>query len=148
MDPHILFLTPFLLLANLSDAELFIDTNVNITNDLGSGIDLNVDCMNDEVDRGEYFLQYQQSFQFSFHANILYQTRYRCTMFWPNECHWFDIYVFKRDNPLCFDCKWMVRANGPCMFNTTKNNSKNTCDCPFKVNLALSLDENLLSMEV
>ena len=92
--------------------------DLRITNDLGSGLDLNLHCQSDDDDLGTHVLAPDQFFEFRFRPNFWGTTLYFCKFWWGGESHWFNIYVEKRDTSRCDSkCWWMVGPVGPCLLD-------------------------------
>ncbi|OAY55429.1 hypothetical protein MANES_03G153500v8 [Manihot esculenta] len=92
---------------------------VNITNNLGANIELNVHCKSKDNDLGQQLLPYKGFWYFKFHPNFWATTLFYCSMNWEQISHSFDIYVDARDNLKCDVCQWSIQATGPCRLNGT-----------------------------
>ncbi|GAB2275211.1 hypothetical protein Dimus_009973 [Dionaea muscipula] len=89
---------------------------VELVNQLGPNIDLNIHCKSKDDDLHAQKVPYQQMYWFSFHPNILGTTLFFCGFQWQNQAHSFDVYVEAEDN--CNEkniCLWYVRPTGPCL---------------------------------
>ncbi|OAY55432.1 hypothetical protein MANES_03G153800v8 [Manihot esculenta] len=95
---------------------------VNITNNLGANIELNVHCKSKNDDLGQQQIPYKDFWYFKFRPNFWGTTLFYCSMNWEQISHWFNIYVDARDNPKCIICQWSIQAKGPCRFNCTSQN--------------------------
>ena len=110
----VLFLSSFhkvkggLFVRNRVYVELFNDLGLNVT----------VHCKSGHNDLGSHFIQYPNGFyQFNFKPNTFGTSDYYCNFQWPNNFHWFDIYLFDRDHPQCSKCFWKIRPDGVCKLN-------------------------------
>ncbi|OAY55428.1 hypothetical protein MANES_03G153400v8 [Manihot esculenta] len=92
---------------------------VNITNNLGANIELNVHCKSKKNDLGQHQLPYKGFWSFQFLSNLWETTLFYCSMNWEQISHSFDIYVEARDHVKCVVCQWSIQAKGPCMLNRT-----------------------------
>lgn len=94
--------------------------NVNISNELGSGMYLNLQCKSKNDDLGPQLLAPQQYFTFHFHNSLFRNTLFFCRFWWGNESHWFDIYIQKRklEEDICKRrCWWQIQGPGPCLLD-------------------------------
>ena len=114
----VLFLSSFhkvkggLFVRNRVYVELFNDLGLNVT----------VHCKSGHNDLGSHFIQYPNGFyQFNFKPNTFGTSDYYCNFQWPNNFHWFDIYLFDRDHPQCSKCFWKIRPDGVCKLNYETN---------------------------
>ncbi|KAI5557729.1 hypothetical protein BDE02_18G123100 [Populus trichocarpa] len=89
----ILLISSVLLFFTTCDAFCFLRTDVhlNITNQLGSGLDLTVQCKSRDDDLGVHVVPFD------------------------GKLHWFDIFIAERDSHRCGDCTWRILPEGPCM---------------------------------
>ncbi|XP_021607741.1 S-protein homolog 5 [Manihot esculenta] len=83
---------------------------VNITNNLGANIELNVHCKSKNDDLGQQQIPYKDFWYFKFRPNFWGTTLFYCSMNWEQISHWFNIYVDARDNPKCIICQWSIQA--------------------------------------
>ena len=93
---------------------------IELFNDLG--LNVTVHCKSGHSDLGSHFIQYPNGFyQFNFKPNAFGTSDYYCNFQWPNNFHWFDIYLFDRDHPHCGKCFWKIRPDGVCRLNYETN---------------------------
>lgn len=100
-------------------------THVIITNKLEGRMSLQMHCKSKNDDLGIHILSYQSQYGFKFKPNILYTTLYFCSFIWNDQLHWFDIFVYNRDQYCVGEesCPWVVKQSGPCylgIYNVTK----------------------------
>ncbi|KAK2395460.1 hypothetical protein QL285_057197 [Trifolium repens] len=86
----------------------------NITN-----LQLGVHCKDKNTDIGFQKLNFNQSYVFTFRPKVIFEsTLYFCRFTWPNEFHYFDIYIETRDEEMCnSECHWEINKSGPCRVN-------------------------------
>lgn len=117
----VLFVMTMFISATMSHAK----TTVVINNDLGGGLALQYHCKSGDNDLGVRSLAPGGSWSFQFNPDIFGRTLYFCSFSWPNESHYFDIYIQKRDKEFekfgCTNCSWKIRKNGPCKLNKNTN---------------------------
>ncbi|KAG6740117.1 hypothetical protein POTOM_057754 [Populus tomentosa] len=93
----------------------FINVDLSITNQLGSGLDLTVQCKSRDDDLGVHVVPFVGYYTMDFCSNIWGTTQYFCGMTWSGKLHWFDIFIAERDSHRCGDCTWRILPEGPCM---------------------------------
>ncbi|CAI0418538.1 unnamed protein product [Linum tenue] len=93
-------------------------TRVTVINMLTAKSDLTIHCKSKDDDLGEHVLPYQQSFAWNFRPNFWQTTLFFCSFAWQGsgDSHSFDIYVQRRDQSRCVDCRWAITENGPCLY--------------------------------
>jgi hypothetical protein len=75
-----------------------------------------VHCKSADDDLGFHVLSPNgPPYHFEFTPNFFRTTQFYCRFQWPHIIHWFDIYIFVRDHPLCSICKWDIFDEGPCL---------------------------------
>uniref|UniRef100_A0A0D3AFS8 S-protein homolog n=1 Tax=Brassica oleracea var. oleracea TaxID=109376 RepID=A0A0D3AFS8_BRAOL len=98
----------------------FAPKHVVIINRINTRATLVLHCRNKEIDLGIRAVQFEGSFDFSFHVNLFKTTRYTCTFNWPEHNATFAIFTVGRDdNPksklgVCRECIWIIFVGGPC----------------------------------
>ena len=124
MFPFSRYLVSFMLLVSLvglCDGGAGIiqkKVDLRMTNDLGTGENINVHCKSKDDDLGAHLLTPGQYFEFRFRPNFWGTTLFFCRFWWGNESHWFDIYDQNRDTTRCDSkCWWMVGPIGPCLLD-------------------------------
>ncbi|GLT47538.1 hypothetical protein SLA2020_212280 [Shorea laevis] len=93
---------------------------VQITNNIGPGIELTYHCKSADDDLGERKLANGAFWGFSFRPNFWGTTQYYCSFAWPGQFQWFDIFITKRDYRDYgnnFDFLWSIVPTGPCRYN-------------------------------
>ncbi|XVF16324.1 hypothetical protein REPUB_Repub10bG0021500 [Reevesia pubescens] len=119
---HFSSLILFLLLLTWCDAfGLRPKIHVQITNDVGEGLDLIVHCRSRDDDLGIQVIAYQNFWEFHFRPKFFSTTQFYCSMAWKDAFHWFDIFINDRDSPKCRVCGWSIKPKGPCRFNKDTN---------------------------
>ncbi|KAK3187785.1 hypothetical protein Dsin_027346 [Dipteronia sinensis] len=98
--------------------------HVQVTNDLGAGLDLTLHCKSGDDDLCQHLVPFGESYVFHFRASMMGRTLFFCSMAWKEELHWFDVYKQYRDDDKCGEhCLWFIRPTGPClMINQTTTN--------------------------
>ncbi|KAK7374266.1 hypothetical protein VNO80_07694 [Phaseolus coccineus] len=102
-------------------------TDVYITNSLEGKEDLHIHCKSKDDDLGPHVLHINETFKFSFRANIFYGTLFFCSFQWGNgPLLYFDVYDQKRDQNKCDqckcdECKWSIKKDGPCRFEPQRD---------------------------
>lgn len=110
-----------LMVLTMSEAK----THVRIINNLPDNMDLTVHCKSGEDDLGTQVLSYLSSYEFRFNPNIWGTTQFYCSMAWPSNLHYFDIYIHRRDYKCYWSkhvCMWRVTPQGPCVVTDLPNN--------------------------
>ncbi|POO03362.1 Self-incompatibility protein [Trema orientale] len=89
-------------------------TTVSILNALPEDLDLTVHCKSGDDDLGEKILQFNGTYEWSFHVNFGVTTLFFCSFSWRNAAGSFEIYKAKRDmNWRCPTyCSWAARDDG------------------------------------
>lgn len=102
-----------------TDAFLLHKVHVNITNEIGPGIDLKLHCKSKKDDLHQQVLVYEDYFDFRFRPNFWGTTQYFCSFAWKDVLRRFDIFIFTRDFKKCpgYNCEWIIKEGGPCRFN-------------------------------
>ncbi|XP_050211853.1 S-protein homolog 5-like [Mercurialis annua] len=90
-------------------------TNVYVDNSLDYGLDLTLHCKSKDNDLGIKLLHFDETFKFTFRPTFWGTTEFFCSFQWKDRFEWFSIYVDNRDYPICYDCYWIVKTDGPCM---------------------------------
>ncbi|KAM1802549.1 hypothetical protein TB2_033250 [Malus domestica] len=96
---------------------------VNITNDLGSMIDLLVHCAFQCENLGLQTLSFHHSFSHSFKSDVVTpKTRLFCLLWWQNGTDVFELYNPQRDD-LRFATKysWSIRRKGAYSYDEKNN---------------------------
>ncbi|CAN6540431.1 unnamed protein product [Malus baccata var. baccata] len=120
-------LTILSLLSLLSKCSLAFDTGetrvVNITNNLGPGIVLTLQCQSKDDDLGKHELSFQSNFHWEFKSNSLFpNTLFYCKMWWQNVYGSFDVYKAQRDDNRCASkCWWRIKQTGAFSYDETKD---------------------------
>ncbi|CAI0549128.1 unnamed protein product [Linum tenue] len=96
---------------------------VQVENRIEGGAELRVHCKSKDDDLGVRTLKTREYFVFKFRANIWGTTLFYCSMDWgEGKLHWFDIYTYERDYRRCRHCVWIVKKNGPCLYDIGSGN--------------------------
>ncbi|PON40384.1 Self-incompatibility protein [Parasponia andersonii] len=116
----------FLIATNVTEAGLlYPKTEVSVTNYLQPDLNLTAHCKSKDDDLGVQVVPYGKKYTFTFQPSFWGNTLFFCGMRWNfSELKYFDIYDSARDNKICDKCKhydWIIRAAGPCMFNSGTN---------------------------
>ncbi|KAK1567941.1 hypothetical protein Q3G72_018403 [Acer saccharum] len=100
------------------------NVHVQVTNDLGSGLDLTLHCKSGDDDLCPRVVPFRESYVFHFRESVMGRTLFFCTMAWKEELHRFDVYKQYRDDDKCGKhCLWFIKPTGPClMINQTTIN--------------------------
>ncbi|XP_038718841.1 S-protein homolog 18-like [Tripterygium wilfordii] len=78
---------------------------VNVTNDLGPGIDLSLHCKSGNDDLGKHILKYHgDGYGFHFCSNVWGTTQFYCKFWDTKSCAYGGKF-----------CNWVVRPSGPCL---------------------------------
>ncbi|CAN0908166.1 S-protein homolog 3 [Linum grandiflorum] len=117
-----------LLILTMASAQIIRTADVTITNWLTGRLYLNLQCKSKQDDLGEKVVPKWRSYSWHFTPNFWGTTQFFCAFSWDGSegVRWFDMYVQKRDQDRCSDCKWVVTQRGPCWYNSTAN-SYNVC---------------------
>ncbi|KAF8014582.1 hypothetical protein BT93_H0415 [Corymbia citriodora subsp. variegata] len=92
------------------------ETYVQIYNSLPGGVMLTVHCKSKDNDLGVHHIPQGGMWEFHFRPNFFCKTLFFCSMQWPGQFHYFDIYDGKRDTTRCEEmCTWFVKPTGPCL---------------------------------
>lgn len=90
---------------------------VYTTNGLEGGKNLTMHCKSKDDDLGIQVLTPGATWMFKFHPNWFMwgQTLFFCRFSWEGiDYRYFDIYIQQRDDQICHDCCWTIKADGPC----------------------------------
>ncbi|KAL3729226.1 hypothetical protein ACJRO7_026346 [Eucalyptus globulus] len=109
----LIFVCSLLLISCVED--VWGRTHVIINNSLPAGTTLTAHCKSKDDDLGIHYIT--SSWEFQFRPSLFGNTLYFCSFAWPNNFHWFDIYVQSRDSDHCTTCSWKIFPTGPCRFN-------------------------------
>ncbi|CAN8232421.1 unnamed protein product [Cochlearia groenlandica] len=93
---------------------LFPKLTVTITNDIGPGVALTIHCKSKDDDLGEHVLQPGQNFMFRFRPNWTESTIFTCSFKWSDQLKLFDIWTVPKDQAVCTNCNYSIKASGPC----------------------------------
>ncbi|CAI0472854.1 unnamed protein product [Linum tenue] len=118
------------------EGQIIRTADVTVTNLLYRHHYLTMHCKSKDDDLGVRVLPKRGSWSWHFVPNFWGTTLFFCAFKWDtsNGLHWFDIYVQKRDQDRCSDCRWIVTQRGPCWYNATSGGY--TVCYPFNNNLA------------
>lgn len=117
---HVWLLAQLCLLLHISVSEAGFLTHkarVRVTNNIGVAKDLVLRCQSKDDDLGVHIIPFKGDYEFGFRPNFWGRTQFYCTMSWPSQFHYFDIYIASRDQFLCNTCLWNITEQRPCMFN-------------------------------
>lgn len=102
--------------------------NITITNNLGEGKFLTLDCKSKQFDIGVSRIKPNGVYAFQIKPNFLGTTLFFCKAQWDNLTYWFDVYKYKRDKNDGPDYSWTVDMSGACL-----HKKDNTTDCQWFV---------------
>ncbi|ESQ36457.1 hypothetical protein EUTSA_v10009662mg, partial [Eutrema salsugineum] len=88
-------------------------TIVKMTNCL-DGPSFTVHCKSKDDDLGVHNVSFKTDYHFKFKTNIWKSTLFFCSFKWKNQFKWFDIFDAVRDQDLCYQCNWTIKADGAC----------------------------------
>ncbi|KAM1145029.1 hypothetical protein ACFX2I_033646 [Malus domestica] len=96
---------------------------VNITNDLGSMIDLLLHCKFHDENLGLQTLPFHPSFSHSFKSDTVSpKTRLFCLLWWKNGSDVFELYKPQRDDPrFAAKYSWSIRRKGAYSYDEKNN---------------------------
>lgn len=117
---HVWLLAQLFLLLHISVSEagfMIHKARVRVTNNLGVAKDLVLHCQSKNDDLGVHTIPFKGNYEFGFRPGFWGTTQFFCSMSWPSQFHYFDIYIENRDRPLCNTCLWDITEQHPCMFN-------------------------------
>jgi hypothetical protein len=102
---------------------------VNISNEVGGGLDLTFSCKSKDDDIGKHTLVPHAYFVFNFKPNFWGTTLFSCSFDWTNNHYTFDIYKFSRDQKKGPNYLWQIRTTGACvLYNGAKDYECNHYD--------------------
>ncbi|GKV50352.1 hypothetical protein SLEP1_g57060 [Rubroshorea leprosula] len=107
----------------ISDASFFRphEAHVQISNDIGHGIELIVHCKSGDDDLGEQKLQYQGTWGFRFRPNIWGTTLFFCSFKWQDQFLYFNVFDWNRDFKDYFEFLYSIVPTNPCKYNVGTN---------------------------
>lgn len=104
-----------------AEDEFPFKTNVVVTNNLGTGINLLIRCRSKDDDLGVHNLPNGQPLKWSFKANFFGTTLFWCNLSWNNVQKNVEIYNDKPHDPECVSqCLRSVRQDGLYFYNEKK----------------------------
>lgn len=91
---------------------------VNISNEVGQGLDLTFSCKSKNDDLGSHTLVEHGFFVFNFKPNYWGTTKFYCKFDWKDNHYTFDIYDYSRDKSKGPNYNWQIKTTGACVLYT------------------------------